>query len=301
MMGIYKITNLINNKIYIGSSVNVQKRMNNHKYRLKSNKHGNKHLQYAWNKYGEENFIFEPIDYVEEKDKLIEKEQFWIDNYESYNKDVGYNIRIKAENNLGIHYSDETKQKLSESHKGKKLSEETKRKISLKSKGENNGFYGKHHTEETKLKLRNKKQSKEFIEKQRILKQGEGSPTAKLNEEQVKEIKSKIYYYNVSDSDLALEFNVSNSTISRIRREETWSGVKIDFSLDGIDRLQEFKNSQKGEGNFSSKLDNQKVIEIKKLLKLGFTQKEIGKKFNVHPATIGSIKRGETWLHIAIT
>ena len=57
--GIYKITNNINNKFYIGSSKNITKRFKEHKWRLKNNKHPNNKLQNSWNKYGEENFKFE--------------------------------------------------------------------------------------------------------------------------------------------------------------------------------------------------------------------------------------------------
>lgn len=57
----------------------------------------------------------------------------------------------------GKHHSEGTRQKISESHKGKKLSDETKKKLSELNKGENNHFYGKTHTEEAKEKMRNSK------------------------------------------------------------------------------------------------------------------------------------------------
>lgn len=58
-IGIYKIENTINKKVYIGQSNNILIRFSNHKYELNSNKHSNSHLQRAWNKYGRENFIFD--------------------------------------------------------------------------------------------------------------------------------------------------------------------------------------------------------------------------------------------------
>ena len=57
--GIYKIRNLINNKIYIGSTINFRQRWYTHKTLLTNNKHPNSHLQNAWNKYGPANFVFE--------------------------------------------------------------------------------------------------------------------------------------------------------------------------------------------------------------------------------------------------
>ena len=58
---IYIITNIINDKKYIGSSVNYLKRKNSHICYLRSNKHHSQHLQNAYNKYGEENFKFKSI------------------------------------------------------------------------------------------------------------------------------------------------------------------------------------------------------------------------------------------------
>ena len=57
--GIYKITNLVNDKFYIGSSKDLERRKKEHFNHLRKNKHCNSHLQRSWNKYGEENFKFE--------------------------------------------------------------------------------------------------------------------------------------------------------------------------------------------------------------------------------------------------
>lgn len=94
--GIYKITNKVNGKIYIGSSRNIYKRWVKHKYDLRSNIHHNIHLQNAWNNYGYKNFIFEIIDLVDE-DNLAEIEQYWIEELDSTNIEKGYNI---SENTL---------------------------------------------------------------------------------------------------------------------------------------------------------------------------------------------------------
>jgi predicted GIY-YIG superfamily endonuclease len=78
-IGIYRIKNSINNKIYIGSTKNIEARWAKHKALLRHNKHQNAHLQNAWNKYGENAFIFEVIEECKIKD-LINREQFFIDN-----------------------------------------------------------------------------------------------------------------------------------------------------------------------------------------------------------------------------
>ena len=85
--GIYKITNLINDKIYIGKSVNIQKRWNQHK-----NAKDSSPIHLAIQKYGINNFV---IDVLEEcsKDELDQKEKYWIQKYNSYFGD-GYNATI---------------------------------------------------------------------------------------------------------------------------------------------------------------------------------------------------------------
>lgn len=56
--GIYAIVNTINNKQYIGSAINIKSRWVDHKKRLRKGNHHCKHLQFAWNKYGESAFSF---------------------------------------------------------------------------------------------------------------------------------------------------------------------------------------------------------------------------------------------------
>ena len=62
MVGIYEIINIINNKKYIGQSIEIKRRWNDHKSELRRNSHHNIYLQKSWNKYGEENFKFEVIE-----------------------------------------------------------------------------------------------------------------------------------------------------------------------------------------------------------------------------------------------
>lgn len=89
--GIYKIENLINHKKYIGQSINVKIRFMGHKSDLKHNRHVNSYLQAAYNKYGKECFEFEIIEECDVT-KLDEREQYWIQYYDSCNSDYGYNL-----------------------------------------------------------------------------------------------------------------------------------------------------------------------------------------------------------------
>lgn len=89
--GIYSITNIKNGKLYIGSSKNIYRRWKVHINDLENGLHHSSHLQYAWNKYGEVNFIFEIIEKCSEEELLI-REQYYMDLYLSYDGDYGYNV-----------------------------------------------------------------------------------------------------------------------------------------------------------------------------------------------------------------
>lgn len=138
IIGVYKILNKVNNKLYIGSSTFAQSRLRLHKSHLRKNKHVNKHLQSSFNKYGIENFQFEIIEICSELN-LIEREQYWIDLLNTCNKDKGYNKRKKAESNFGLKRSVETRKKISEAKKGKRyLPDEHYQKLADQKRGVSN-------------------------------------------------------------------------------------------------------------------------------------------------------------------
>ena len=95
--GIYKLTNVKNGKFYIGSAKDIKRRWWEHKNDLKKQKHINPKLQNAWNFYGENNFDFSIIEsVVEDESRLLEREQFYLDTFKPYMKDIGYNIGAKS-------------------------------------------------------------------------------------------------------------------------------------------------------------------------------------------------------------
>lgn len=114
--GIYKIVNKINNKIYIGSAVHLSRRWAYHRFTMRRNKSCCRILQKAWNKYGEDNFIFEIIEIVIDKNKLLEREQFYLDVFKPY--EIGYNICKIAGSNLGLKRSPESCKRISDGKKG---------------------------------------------------------------------------------------------------------------------------------------------------------------------------------------
>lgn len=94
--GIYKIQNLVNGKIYIGSAINLHIRFHNHWNSLRQHKHRNKHLQASWDKYGEENFTFEVLEIIEKEQLLRYIEEQYIQDTQCYKPNIGYNVLAKT-------------------------------------------------------------------------------------------------------------------------------------------------------------------------------------------------------------
>lgn len=121
--GVYKITNNVNGKIYIGKSVNLQRRMTDYRdaERLPLPEGSGRFLQ-AIKKYGFEGFSLEILELHQERNWFIEQfimdqEEVWIEYYNATNFKVGYNSYTRASVN-GSRLSEETKRKLSKSHMG---------------------------------------------------------------------------------------------------------------------------------------------------------------------------------------
>jgi predicted GIY-YIG superfamily endonuclease len=168
-VAIYKITNKINNKAYIGITTKTTKtRFAEHIY--SSENGGNYRINYAIRKYGKENFDIETIVTADNKEQALLIETENIIKYDSF--DNGYNMN---EGGSGLLYhTDDTKKKMSDNNhwKGKKRSgidnpmfgrehsEESKKVMSEKKigvfAGEKHPLFGKHHSEETKEKMRQK-------------------------------------------------------------------------------------------------------------------------------------------------
>jgi group I intron endonuclease len=167
-MYIYKTTNLLNGKIYVGQ----------HYGKRKNYIGSGKLLKEAVKKYGRENFINEILEYCDMKD-LNNKERYWIKKLDSTNPEIGYNLSVG-----GTGLDAETAKKCSI---GKNFSEKHKKNISKNHadvSGENNPMYGKTHNESTKKKIKEKQQewmenggyTEEQIEKMKIRSSGRNNP-----------------------------------------------------------------------------------------------------------------------------
>jgi group I intron endonuclease len=90
--GIYQIRNKLNGKVYVGRSVNVEKRLSDHRSALRTGSHYSEHMQSAWIKYGEESFEFNVIEECDEK-LLPARESHWIRELHAVDPDRGYNLK----------------------------------------------------------------------------------------------------------------------------------------------------------------------------------------------------------------
>jgi len=184
MYEVYLITNRVNHKKYVG----VTKRGYRCRFRehISSAKCGSNNLLHcAIRKYGESNFSVELIKSNVSTDDIGNVEQYYIEYYNSYYKNrCGYNMTIGGNGTIGYVFTDEVKKRMSKANSGRKYTTERNERIRVamtgryypdewrralsaarlgKFTGENNSFFGKHHTEHTK-KLIGSKNTKYTIE-----------------------------------------------------------------------------------------------------------------------------------------
>lgn len=107
--GIYKITCADTKKVYVGSAVNLYRRWySKHLPALRKNKHYNRYLQAAWNKYGENAFTCETIETCDTA-TLLAREQYYMDMFFTTNPKCGYNIAPIAGSTIGVPQSQKSK------------------------------------------------------------------------------------------------------------------------------------------------------------------------------------------------
>ena len=165
--GIYKIINVVNNKFYVGSAVDLKRRKTRHFSELRTGKHKNRYLQSSWDKYGEQAFVFVVVEPLTEQDDLLAAENVWLALH--VGKEYCYNLGVNAtapmlgivgelsptwgrrrtdsellaQNWKGKTHTEESKEKIRAYLLGKPKSASVRAKISAKLSGEGNFWYGK--------------------------------------------------------------------------------------------------------------------------------------------------------------
>lgn len=188
--GVYEIRCTATDKVYVGSTRTLRKRLCRHVDDLRHGKHHSPHLQRAWDKHGESAFSIAVLEVFPEDltDAFqIEREQFWLHERRSYEPEHGYNILQMAFSRSGHRASEAARQNMSEAGKGRKLTEEWR----------------------------------ENIRKSHL---GSKSHRAVLNEAQVAAIKQRLASGERAPK-LAQEFGVERTTVYMIAQGKTWSHV----------------------------------------------------------------------------
>lgn len=156
MIGIYKITNTVTNKSYIGQSTDIEHRFWEHRHHKKSSKN----LQEDIITYGIDNFTFDILEECSEEE-LNEREKHWIAEYQS--KGLAYNIALGGKGGNTITNLDADAYESYIEKISKPRSEEFKRAQSERFLGEKNPMYGKKASEETRVLLTQQRLGRRWV------------------------------------------------------------------------------------------------------------------------------------------
>lgn len=281
--GIYQIKNLVNEKIYIGSTNNFKRRKARHFSELRNNCHKNNYLQRSFNKYNEENFIFEILEYVEDRERLLEREQYWIDKYKPYIN--GYNLRIIAESNALIKIPRDVIIRRSQKRMGKKHSEESKQKMSKAHKGIKHSL----ETIEKRInKLKGQKRNKE--QRDNISKSLKGKEKSENHKNNIKQAKRNLKHEEILDIvnllflkmplvEIAEKYNVNETVIKNIKNGK------------GYDEYTTIEERKILRNNYKRILTKEEVREIEDLILKNIKMEEIMSLCHICRSTFFNIKR----------
>lgn len=214
---IYKATNTVNGKVYIGQTIKTLEKRKLEHIKLSESK-SDLYFHRAIRKYKKSNFIWDEIDTANNRKELNLKEIRWIREYKSCNSIYGYNMTIGGQ--IGGCYTQVVKDKISKTLTGRKLPEETKRKIALSSKGRK---WSKESIQKRLNTMKNYRHSEKTKEKIRLSRIGK-----KLSVETKKKIgeksKGRTHKYNISESE---KLRISTMNIGKHLSKETIEKIRI--------------------------------------------------------------------------
>lgn len=268
----YKIINLINGKIYIGKTDNIQKRWNAHKSAArKKDPKDYAHVHRAMNKYGFDNFIIEKIEEFDLEIDALNSEINLITKFKTKNRNIGYNLTDGGEGASGFRFSDDQKKIMSDRRKGKYI-------------GENNPFYGEKHTEKTKNIISNIMKENHQTDKE--IYDELNKQQCSLTTERCIEIQEKYLQGNISFEELAKKYSVEITAIWKIIHNK-YAAVK-GYSIiteDIFQQIKKEKNKLQGENNKQFTNEQEQEI-ISYYLSCNIRLKDLALKYNVSTPTI---------------
>lgn len=298
-MGIYEILCKGDNKRYIGSSVDLGDRWSLHLNQLLKKKHHSILLQRAWDKYGANLFEWKVLEFIKDKNILINREQYWMDKYKSYDSRYGFNICVTAgrAGRTGPLPLEERRRRqeirLASGHR--KLNEKQVSKIKQKIlKGEKLRHIARYYGVDAST-ISDIKRGKvwEFvlpdISHLDLTLIGSKNPSAKVTEEEVVKIKNQLLQ-GKRQTDLALKYKVPLSLIVGIRLGKTWTHLGPS--------LQNIPLYQKKLGSSRPRITKKIVLKIRKLLLKGLSSTDISTQLGIGYSAVYSIKIGKTWKHL---
>jgi hypothetical protein len=195
-MIIYKITNNLNNKIYIGQTIRkLDIRWNSHCCKSSTTTHIGRAIQ----KYGKENFSVEEIDRAETYEELNEKEIYWISFYNTLDQDIGYNLRTGGDKFKMLQITKDRISKANKGRKGRPRTDEEKAKVSVFFKGKKNPTYKR------KSGYKRGKMSPEIVEKMRE------RTTGRKHSEETKKKMSEVKKGKIRTDEHRKNLSISNT------------------------------------------------------------------------------------------
>jgi group I intron endonuclease len=261
---IYLIHNLINNKVYVGRSVNVANRWIKHIRVASGNVEKDKYpIHRAITKYGVENFNFSILQELSSNQECNQAEKYWISYFNAKDYDFGYNLTDGGEGAFGHVVSETARQKIREKATGRGHTQETKELLRLKN-------IGRKHTQEAKDKMSAKNLGKVLSAEHR----------QKLSEAKKGIVFTEGHRQNISKAQIGKHVGTLNHFYGKTHTEE----VKEKF---------------RGENNKTAKLTASQVIEIREKYGTGnYSQQQLANEYGVSREQIGRIVRGVDWKHL---
>lgn len=319
--GIYAIYNSKSGKVYVGQTIDLERREYDHFYELKRGKHHNNYLQRAYNADGNENFHFVVLEEcsVEELDK---REVYWIDHLQTMDSMIGYNLEGGGNRNKTI--SEDTRKRMSgENHPfyGRKLPQAQVEILKVKNRGHNSSL-NEEQAKEIKLALYNGANTIELAEKYGVskdvickIKTGKNwywvleELNPKLHDNYKKEQRNKKIFEldkkGCSRNEIARELGINNATVARVLNKPSNYFIKnnkdkqklnkkiVNDYLKGIDRkviMAKYGVDPCRYVKAISEAYNKKMEETKKkaieLRKSGMMVKDIAKQLGYARTTI---------------
>lgn len=294
---IYKATNMVNGKVYIGlTTQGLKVRKRRHRGDALSGK-SNLVFHIAIRKYGWDNFKWEIIDTAERADELNDKEVYWISYYDSYRN--GYNSTLGGEgisgfkiprteaHNINNAIAQGAKPFLVYDLNGRFIGEYISKGKCARELGLIHRTLGRTLSSNRKSKGYILIYKDEFSEEllSELIGDRRNRASDKLTEEQVVEIKMRLMNKE-KPKKLAMEYGISYECMLRIRRGEAWA----DINVDGWKPYKR-KPSYKPKSKFS---DND-ILMIFSMIEAGVKLKDIALKYNVHVNTISKIKNSSKY------